>query len=273
MKNRRLTIVGLSLLTAVSLAVGGCAKSDSGQSAKGAAKPSPSPTDAKTALLASVEQLSKTTYKFHLDSEGASSGGVSDPVNSALMISINDPEDGGTGAIEIIIIQKDVWVKMDLGDANELLGIPAGKYMHETVTKIGKGSVVAAAQEGTDMVSDLFPELVDVRQVDSQHFSGIVDLTKIPDNSVFDKDAWKAAGNKAKAAPFTASVDSRGRITELKIDMAAIGVADPLEVSYSDYGTPVTISKPDPAKTIEAPSSVHGVLGGALSPSSTPSTK
>lgn len=275
MKKRHLTVVGLSLLAAVSLAVGGCAKSDDGQAAKGsAASSSPSPADAKSALLASVGQLSKTTYKFHLASDGMTGDGAADPANKAVMMSMSGTEDDVTVKIDYIMIGGEHWIQMDLGDANELMGIAAGKYMHLDAAKLGdNNSLSSTAEDAADLASGMFDGLVDVKQVDGQHITGTIDLTKVSEDVAPDTETLNKAGGKAKAVPFTATLDSQGRLASFKVDMAAIDVNQSLEVSYSEYGAPVTISKPDASKVTEAPSDVYDMFKDAPKPSGPPSTK
>jgi hypothetical protein len=272
LKKRHLTIVGLSLLAAVSLAVGGCDTSGNGQSAKGSASPSPSPADPKSALLASVEQLSKTPYKYHMESEGMTGDGVADPVAKAVSMAMTAAEGGVSMKMDIVVVNADFWVKMDLGDANALLGIPADKYMHLDTAKLGDSSLSSAAKDA-DLASGMFDGLLDVKQVDSQHFTGTIDLTKASGDAALGADTLKKAGDKAKSASFTASVDGQGRLTELTIDTASLGLDQPLKVSYSDYGTAATVNKPAASKVTEAPSKVYDMFKNAPASSSAPSTK
>ena len=65
-------------------------------------------------------------------------------------------------------------------------------------------------------------------------------------------------GTKAQAVPFTATVDDQGRLSALKIDLSTVDAAlSPVQTTYSDYGTTVTVTRPDPAQTTEAPDSVY----------------
>ena len=260
MKTRRLTVVGLSVLAAVSLAIGGCAKNDTGSSA--GASSSPSPKDPKSVLTTSVEQLQKTTYKYNIDSQGASGQGLADPANKAITLAMTMTEDGTKLKMDFVIIGTEYWLKMDLGEAGAAMGIPSGKYMHLDATKLGSDSALSDASEGADMTSDLFAGLLDVKQVDSQHLTGTIDLTKVGKDSEPTDETMQKAGDKAKAASFTAEVDSQGRLTSFKVDMAALGVNELLDATYSDYGAPVTINKPATSQIVEAPQSVYDMFKG-----------
>jgi hypothetical protein len=62
------------------------------------------------------------------------------------------------------------------------------------------------------------------------------------------------------AVPFTVTLDSLGRIAELKIDAGAGHEADSEDFQFSNYGSPSPITKPDGA--IPAPDGIYQVLNG-----------
>ncbi|OLE22177.1 MAG: hypothetical protein AUG44_25480 [Actinobacteria bacterium 13_1_20CM_3_71_11] len=65
----------------------------------------------------------------------------------------------------------------------------------------------------------------------------------------------------ARRVPFTATVDSQGRLTEVKLDFPAVDPQIPAVTStYSDYGTTVTVTKPDAAQVQEAPDSLYQIF-------------
>lgn len=274
LKKRHLTIVGLSLLAAVSMAVGGCTKSDNGGTAVSAPSPSPSPADPKSMLVASVQELGRTTYKYHIETHGMTGNGVVDPAHKGLTMLETTP--GGFPETEdAIVIGSDYWIRSDYGDAKKLIINPTDKYMHIDAAKLGDARILNKYWQGADLPPGLLSGLVDVKQVDIQHFTGIIDLFKARGNPhvMLDLNTLEKAGDKAKSAAFTASVDSQGRLTDFTVDMAALGLDQSLSMSYSDYGAPVTINKPVASKIAEASSLFYDTFKDVPTPSSSPSTK
>lgn len=270
MKMRRFSIVGLSLLAAVSLAVGGCAKNGTDGSSAGAA--SSGAKDAKGVLTASIAQLAKTTYEYSLDSGGTSSHGLADPVKKSLTLTLAVAAGTGKANLDFVIIGTGYWLKMDLGKDAAALGIPSDKYMRLDSAKFGDDSMLNGLWSGVDMASGLFAGLTDVQRVDGQHLTGTIDLTKVGNGAAPSSDALAQAGDKAKSAPFAAVLDSQGRLTSFKVDMAAVGVDELLDMTYSNYGTSAAIGEPAASETVDAPSSVYDLFGSTASPSASPST-
>jgi hypothetical protein len=269
LQSRRLALAGVSALVAVGLAAGGCAASGSGgqPSAGGSAGATATgsaggSSAAQSALVASIQQLNQTPYKYHMVSGGLSGDGAADPVNKTATVAMTGTSQGNSAKIDMIAVGTDFWLKLNFGNANQSMGISSDKWLHIDAARLGaSANLPVDPSGGAATASGLFTGLTDVRQVDSQHFTGSLDLTKATGVSGINQDLLNKAGVKATSVPFTATLDSQNRLSDLKVDLSSIDPSLALEVSYSDYGSPVTVTKPDPAAVAEAPDSVYKLFG------------
>ncbi|RIV39478.1 hypothetical protein D2L64_09210 [Micromonospora radicis] len=217
------------------------------------------PKDPKEALVASTKGLADGNYTFTIASESFNgSGGVHKPSNSAQM-AMKMGDESFTMDFELIQIESDTWVKVDLGDL--FAGIPGmegmkDKYQHLDAAKAGGARSLDMLKEGTDPAdaAAMFQGLSEVQETGPGTYSGKVDITAAKDSVAADEDVLKALGDQAKAVPFTAKLDSEGRLTELVISVPAAGEAkaQEIKVSYADYGAATAAQKPPADQVVEA---------------------
>ena len=149
----------------------------------------------------------------------------------------------------------------DFGSANSTLKISTDKWFHIDATKLGANPTLPVDPNGGANTAALLKNAVDVKQTDGTHYSGTVDLTGGSASTPLGQPDLDRLGQKAKAVPFTATVDSQGRLTEVKLDFPAVDPQIPAVTStYSDYGTTVTVTKPDPAQVQEAPDTLYQIF-------------
>jgi hypothetical protein len=253
-KTRRLTVATVALFAAIGLVTAGCGK-NAGTNATASTKPSPTLAP-KDALLASVKDTTTEPYKFTIKSADTTGQGTNDPTAKAAALSITATEANVPVKMDIVVIDKDMYLKMDLGALNAQLGIVNGKYMHLDVTKLGTGSDLPI-QPGADPieVSGILTGLVNATTTDGRNYTGTLDLTKVT-SSTIDSGLVTDNAAKARSVPFTAVLDGKGRMTDLKIDGSAINPGLGIEITFSDFGTAANIQKPDAGQIVEAPDSV-----------------
>jgi hypothetical protein len=271
MIRRRWALAGLAMIASLGLATAGCGNgNDSDSSNDTATAASPTPVDAKQALADSVKALAEGNFKFTMaDHEATGSGSVHEPSKSAQMdMTIKDAD--GEGKIGFVVVGQDQWIKMDFGpEINQLLKLPK-KWMHIDPAKVkdsetlkemsvdfGNADEIDPAGSGT-----ILKAVVTAEKTADGTYSGTVDLTKATDAGMVDEEVVTKLADKAKAIPFTATVDGQGRLTKLSLDMPAAGdvPAHKLEASYSDYGSATEAKKPPAGQTQEAPASAYELL-------------
>lgn len=262
----------LRVLLAVLLATGGVAAcggkdpappaSGSQGAASSAASPSSAPAP-KDQLLAAAKALDSTSYNFTLKQTTMSGNGRVDPANKAGEIEVGGKVQGQSIALSYTVVGGEVYVKADFGAAlNQHFGINKTKWMLIDQSKIkDKSSLPVDASGDVSLgTEDALKGISDVKQTDSTHLSGTIDVTAADSMLSPDQDVVTKVGDKAKAVPFTATLDDQGRLVELKVDGASIDPALTVDVTFSDFGAIKPITKPVGA--IPAPAAAYTFLNG-----------
>ncbi|MEV4545045.1 hypothetical protein [Micromonospora echinaurantiaca] len=82
-----------------------------------------------------------------------------------------------------------------------------------------------------------------VRQTGDREYAGTLDLRDSAD--VLGEGVGAVLGDRAGAVPFTATLDERGRLVRYRIELAAEpGRAASLDLTYADFGLPVSVQQP-----------------------------
>jgi hypothetical protein len=267
MRTRRLTGLGLGLMATVAVAVAGCSADGS---TPGASSPSDIPSApassgaadpaAASALASATAALGTTSFKITM----TSGPGVK------LTGFVDAPGNKGTGTLAITGPNADIQVKTLLVDQDLYVQVPgitkAGTWTHVDVARLPEGANVGLRPGQIDPANTakVLTSTTDVQRVDARSYKGTLDLTKVAGITGVDKvtvDGWGAAAQKV---PFTAGLDDQGRLSALTIDLPTVNgkQSQPLEVLYTDYGTPVTAERPAANEITEAPDSLYTSLGG-----------
>jgi len=224
------------------------------------------PTDAKEALLASTEEISKGNFTFTMTGSGLDgTGTVHQPSQSAKMsMKAGDADQGFSMGMEIIYVEPDSWVKINVDGAEGLPGLEklnTGKYQHLDQSKMTGTKGLGFDFKAVDPAGSaaLTKAVVDVRKTGEGSYSGTIDLTRATDAGMVDADAIKAIGPDAAKLPFEAKLDEQGRLASMTIKMPAVsgGKAHELTVAYSEYGTASPATAPPAAETVEAPAELY----------------
>lgn len=267
--------MGLGLMAATALAVAGCtddatpgtggpSSTPSASVSSGAADPA-----AAAALSSATAALGTTSFKITMTSGTALSlTGLMDAPNGV-----------GTGTLALKGTNTEVQVKTLLVGEDLYVQVPgvtkADTWTHIDVNRLPEGANVGLRPGQIDPANTerLLAATTDVQQVDSRSYRGTLDLTKVAGVTGIDQATVDTWGPSAQSVPFTAGLDEQGRLSELTMQLPAVAgqQAQPLEVLYTDYGTPVTATRPAADKVIEAPENLYTTLGGAAQPSATPS--
>ena len=267
MRTRRLTGLGLGLMATVALGVAGCTAGGATPGAGGSSQTPGAPASssaadpaAAAALGTAAATLGTTSFKITM----TSGPGVK------LTGFVDAPGNKGTGTLAITGPNANIQVKTLLVDQDLYVQVPgitkAGTWTHVDVSRLPAGANVGLRPGQIDPANTakVLTSTTDVQKVDSRSYKGTLDLTKVAGITGVDKvtvDGWGAA---AQNVPFTAGLDDQGRLSTLTIQLPAVNgqQSQPLEVLYTDYGTPVTAERPAAAEITEAPDSLYTTLGG-----------
>jgi hypothetical protein len=269
MQTRRLAGAALGLAAAATFSVAGCtASGDSatpGAGASAAASPSasaPGGTDAAAAatLARSTAQLGTTSFKVSMTSGTTlSMTGQMDPPNKVGSNSLEIKGSGGSLQVQTLLVDQDLYLK--LGGVSG-----ADKWMHVDVARLPEGANIGLRPGQIDpaKTEQLLNATTEVRQLDPRTFEGTLDLTKVTGLAGINQVTLNGYGELARSVPFQATLDEQGRLSTMTVDLPPVAgqKAQPLEISYSDYGAPLTVEKPAASQVTEAPEAVYKTLGG-----------
>jgi hypothetical protein len=257
MRNRRLAIVGLVLTTAIGLT--GCARTSDGPPA--AAARSAASADPATELAAAAGKLTEQSMKVTMElTGGVTMTGVADPKTDRAQLEMTIGTGTGTaGTAQIRKIGKDMWMKFS-GSVGALDGLGKGKWMHLDISTLGDGDAFGISGSDPAAAAKMIKAASNVQRTGDHRYSGVLDLTKA---QTVDSKVVGSLGEKAKAVPFTATTDDQGRIIEMTVDLSGVGPATGvLKTTYSDFGTPVSVTAPPASDVRELPSQLKGLVGG-----------
>jgi hypothetical protein len=257
-------LAGLGALLLVSLA--GCSTTSSAPKAenpKTEAAKSPS-----EALLASVPDEKSSPYHFAVTNTDGKLAGIVDAPRKAISIGITQKEDGVPVTLDMkfLILDTKSWVKIKFSPANTpgLPRIPAKwQLIDPSKIKDKDGSPLAYGQESDPgYAHEVFAGAGKVEQTSAGHFSGVTDLGRTGVEDIVDDATLKAMGAKAKAVPFTATTDAKGRLTRLDLKIPAAGKvkAHTYSAVYDSYDSAATPVAPAAGEQQKAVSAVYDML-------------
>jgi hypothetical protein len=254
MKTRRLAVASLALVAALSVGVAGCNTqagsegSPAGSSDSPAAKANPADE-----LAAAVRKLNEDTFTIRLKMSVMSAEGAMDPAAKKANLSMKMEAAGQSIDFKIILLDPNLYLKY-----SGVPGMPK-EWMRIDSSKIKDGSSLDIMPEGDPMgANNLVKGIVAVERDGDLGFKGTLDLTKSP---TADAESMKMFGEKVKAVPFTAKVDSQGRLVEMSVDTESVSpMLGEMRVSYDNFGKPVEITAPKASDVVEMPDSLLGLM-------------
>lgn len=261
--NTRRWATAVAALAALSIGTAGCNSSKTPDGTPATTAPSPTPAvDAKTALAKSALALASTSFKVSGDNVASSIQASIDPAAKTMTSKITQGDAGQQITVDVIAVTGDTYVKLGLGQLAQILGIAAfdGKWLHVDPTKLKDPKDFGVSPVDPVDAVLLFGAIVSAESTGPGAYKGTFDLTKAPKAGIVDEDTVTDLADAAKAVPFEATVDSQGRLSSLTIKVPTSGkvTAQTWKATFSDYGTPVTATKPTGA--IETPANVYAVF-------------
>ncbi|WP_238009561.1 hypothetical protein KZZ52_26800 [Dactylosporangium sp. AC04546] len=270
MKRSRGRVAALIVATVVLFGAGACGDANGGSSATGA---SSAPADPKDVLAASTAAYDKGNYAAEFTMPNGVGQVLADTAKQQLYTKMGVSDPGPTFEMEMLIVEPDAFAKLNVGDLGPMDGLPGSelltgkKWMHIDRAKVKDTEGLPLKGDAADALGlkELLAGAQGVQVSGDRRYTGTVDVTKTQESMVsVHEDVIKALGDKAKAVPFIATLDSEGRLTELVLDVPVAGdnPAHQLKLSLSKYGTATVPAKPAAGEYVEAPDNVYDSLGG-----------
>jgi hypothetical protein len=260
MRNRATALAGAALVAAFALA--GCGPDKPATKAGGtpvaitSSAPATTPADPAAELAAAAAGQAKQSMRVSMTmGKTLAMSGVVDAAAGKADMVMDMSTSGRTMKIDVRRLGRNFWMRFE----GELGGLSGHKWMHlDTATVQGGGGLLSGGDPA--QAAKTVKAMVHVQKVGDHEFTGTLDLTRA---QTVPKSALKDLGAKAKAVPFTAKTDARGRLVEMSVDMSKLAPGEDLGVMttrYSDFGTPVTVHAPPASQVTELPKSLSGIL-------------
>ena len=230
---------------------------------------SPTPTipaDPKEALVASVKELALGNFRFtSKDVDSSYSGQIHLPSHTAAVtVKATDASIPLDLTMDGILTQQESWFKITMSNAQvaAAMSIPTDKWLHIDPAKLNDRSDGSLDFTSPDTVdpgdsTEIVRSLVTAQQTGPGRYSGTTDLSQLKKGDLIDDETVTALADKAKALPFTAVLDDKGRLTSMAVEVPAAGEnpAFTATVTYSDFGAAAQTQLP--AQAEEAPEAFY----------------
>lgn len=250
-------VIGAALLASLAF-VAGCKGSEPTPSGGTNTTTTAPAKPASEELTDAIKKLNSTSYSYSMKFGPGEMTGAVDPAKKAVKMALRIAEAGQSFSMDIMLVGTDMYMKLD---GMPLPGLTPGKYLHLDATKV-KSLTKLGVEDLSDPTQSakLTQSLIDVERTGTGTFKGTIDMTKVEQE---DEDI-AALGDKAKAVPFEATVDSEGRVSSMTIALPA-GASTPamdIEMKYFDFGSATTIAKPAASEVVEADAAMYEMFNG-----------
>ncbi len=233
------------------------------------AAPSSAPSSASDALTAAVTGLQGQGYNLTGSAGSTASGGTGmlnatgsvDPSTTSAAIEFKGNEGGQPVDLNFTQIGTALYAKIDIPPIQSQIGVPADQWVKVDASKITNPTGVPFDLSGSSDALDVAGLLTSVSDVqyakpsDPTKITGTVDLTASTGVGAPDKQDLSDAGTAAATTPFTATLNSQGQLTGLKIDADDYDGDLTEDINYSDYGSPTPVTAPP--SSVPAPDAVY----------------
>jgi hypothetical protein len=267
MSARKAQLAGLAAILALTTAGCGLASDRNGDT-PAAAPASTTPLDPKLKLIDAVPDERDAAYRFDVAGAETPTSGVLDAPHKAALIKIVQHETGVGFSLTMttLMVDKQTWLKMAFTPAG-LAGLPK---VPKNWQLLDAAKVKDKSMIGYDGSTDpgyaqlLVQKATGVKETSPGHFTGTTDLTQATEAEIVDAPTLAKLGAKAKAVPFTASIDAKGNLTSLIAKIPAAGgvKARTYSVEYDGFGTTAALAAPAAGEQQKATSVVYQLMAG-----------
>ncbi|GAA3289400.1 hypothetical protein Dvina_23210 [Dactylosporangium vinaceum] len=214
-------------------------------------------------LTAAAEKTAATSYQFR----------AQDPAGAGTIEGSADPKTSSSTAtmsVDLDAANKLTFQSIATGGAFflKITGLPttggtdlAKYWLKADPAKITGSLSFLEAKDPID-VQGVVAHATNLKSDDGTLFTGTIDLSTAGSGGLlYDAAAAKELGDKAKAVPFSASVNPEGYVSGLKVSVPAYGTEPASEgsVTLMSFGTPVTVTAPT-ADVMPMPEQMYAVL-------------
>ncbi|MEV0131000.1 hypothetical protein AB0H83_21365 [Dactylosporangium sp. NPDC050688] len=214
--------------------------------------------DAHTELTKAFDKLTRVTVAYTTTTESGAAGtskltGFSDPATKASSGSMTITAQAQQITAEVVVVGTDLYLKLGL----PIPGVDPKKWMYVDGSKTSLSKLGLGNPDDPANVKGLADAIVTVERTGTSAFKGTIDMTKrnLPAASAV---LIRQMGDAAKSVPFEATVGAEGYVTSLTVKTPGVGQvpATTATSTFSDFGKPVSISKPASTEVQPAPAAL-----------------
>ncbi|MEV8509714.1 hypothetical protein AB0368_33490 [Actinoplanes sp. NPDC051475] len=234
---RRRTLASGILAATAALALTAC--TNTGQNGS---RTSTTPTKAPAAELAEAagrvkNDTFKMTMTVKIDTTDARLDGAMDPAKKIGAFTATTKR-GGTSVMEWRILGDVVYLKTNTPSLPGATNKPWRRINQAESASLAEGF------DGAKMANPL-TQAINVQRPSARHFTGSFATTAVAKALSVPTLNGSSSATPAPTVAFTADLDDQGRLTRYHLDVPRTkGGTYPLELTYSDFGTPVTVQAP-----------------------------
>jgi hypothetical protein len=229
----------------------------------------PAPKNAMETLTAAAEKTKGQSFKYTLTYGTILTGdGSRDAAGNATRnVTVTTGANGLSIKAQLMSIAGDrVFAKLDLGAFGSVIPGLANigqRWIVVDPAKLNANGLSASLIPNADSstMDSYVKGVVSAETVSSTEIKGTVDLTKSAPIALPASEVAKLT-QEQRIVPFTATLDSEGRIIKTVVNLPPIAgyPAAPVTTSYTDYGSNITIAAPPATESVDAPDTIYLLL-------------
>ncbi|WP_432839459.1 hypothetical protein [Dactylosporangium sp. CA-092794] len=223
----------------------------------------------KDVLVSSLSEYNKGVYALDFTALDGPGRAAVDSLGQRAYVELNSKRPDASYTVEVLLIEPDAYVKLNMGQLAEqpsMRQLNGMTWMRLDPSKVKHAKSLGLKADETDLLGlkAMLQSARSVKPDGDRKYTGTLDLAKGGESPLTDEDVVKSLGDKAAGVPFTAALDSDGRLRDLVIGVPAAGdkQAHQLKVSVTQYGAAAVPAKPAAKSLVEAPAKVYETLNG-----------
>jgi hypothetical protein len=263
MSARKAQLAGLAAILALTTTAGCGLATDPGDTP---APTSTTPLDPKLKLIDAVPDEKDAAYQFAVTGGDLPTTGVLDAPHQAALIKIDQHQTNPDFnlAITTLMVGKQTWVKMAITPRPAgLPKLPKSWQLLDAAKVKDKSGIGYDGSTDLGYAQLLVQKATGIKETSPGHFAGATDLTQSTEADIVDAKTLAKLGDKAKAVPFTATIDAKGNLTSLiaKIPAAPGIKAKTYSIKYFGFGATADLAAPAAGEQQQAASVIYQMLG------------
>jgi len=244
---------------------GGDAKKNPPPKADGSSGTAASPTSSAAAaatndLQAAVAELTKTSYKYTFKAGDASGSGSVDQTVKHTSMSVTVAAEGEDFKTEVMILDTELYAKIS--------GLPVPGLDGKKWLRIDRSKIKSFAALGIQDIDDptgvktLSKTIGTITKTGERSYKGTLDLSRGSAAFGLDEAAVRQLGDKAKAIPFEATVNDKGKLATWKMTVPPHGAEKEVtyELTFTNHGEKFALTKPAAGNVANPPEAVYQML-------------